>query len=178
MASPAMPRCAVSTSSRGLRRRDSRAMAVVTASMQVIAQRLLVPPGGRVVGAHKRILRQTLVQDFASSMRNRRTIEEPTAAMQVKASASSGPTSSIGSILHCWRFTVWNTSHSTCGSTHATHRLRGNPPSVRWRCRRVGQPVMPGCVEPPVFSNAVKERDQSVSTSGETHAASARRQGA
>jgi hypothetical protein len=56
----------------------------------------------QAVAAPKRILRKTLVQDFASLMRKRRAIEALTAATQVKASTSSEPNASIGFILQCW----------------------------------------------------------------------------
>lgn len=101
MAASAVPRYMVSMLSSGDRRRVSKVVAVVMASMQVSAQTLWVASDGLGDAGHERILRQTLAQDFASSMRKRRTIEEPTAATQVKASASSGPSSSGVSILHC-----------------------------------------------------------------------------
>jgi hypothetical protein len=91
MAASAMPRHMVSMSSSGPRQRVSRVVAVIMASMQVGAQKSLFTSDDRGFAAHRRILRQTLVQDFASSIRKRRTIEEPTAARQVKARASSGP---------------------------------------------------------------------------------------
>lgn len=51
-------------------------------SRQARVQRSLVTSDSGGVAAYRRILRQTLVQDLASSLRTRRTIEEPTAARQ------------------------------------------------------------------------------------------------
>ena len=60
------------------------------ASMLVSEQAFWAASDGGGVAAYKRILRQTLMQDLASSMRKRRIIEALTAVTQVKASASSG----------------------------------------------------------------------------------------
>ena len=50
---------------------------------------------GGGAAAKRRILRQSRVQAFASSMRKARIIDEPTAAALVKASARSGSIVSI-----------------------------------------------------------------------------------
>ncbi len=100
-----------------------------TASMQAGAQRSLFTSDGRGFAAHRRILRKSLVHDFASSIRKRRTIEEPTAVRQVKASASSGPSSSIGYppllARHCLEY-----QSATYGSTQATYSRPRRPDRV------------------------------------------------